>query len=148
MSNDAAHAFLEEFNVATPPTMPLERALEREVYQVIVLLTPAQEHLLLNCANHLTTTRWHPGFLDAMPPNGGKDTGIGKVLEHLGLTPEQAMAFGDGENDISMLEYAGIGVAMGNSSDKVKASADYVTSTVDEDGIARAVEHFAHLFRL
>ena len=80
MSNDAAHAFLEEFNVATPPTMPLERALEREIYQVIVLLSPQWEHLLLDRAGHLTTTRWHPGFLDALAPGGGKASGVQSVL--------------------------------------------------------------------
>ena len=52
------------------------------------------------------------------------------------------MAFGDGENDISMLEFAGIGVAMGNAGDEVKAIADYVTDSVDDDGIEKALVHF------
>ena len=52
------------------------------------------------------------------------------------------MAFGDGENDMEMLRFAGIGVAMGNSSDPVKAAADYVTDTVDNDGIEKALRHF------
>ena len=50
------------------------------------------------------------------------------------------------ENDVEMLQFVNIGVAMGNSSDKVKACADYVTGTVDEDGVAKAIEHFADLF--
>ena len=53
------------------------------------------------------------------------------------------MAFGDGGNDIPMLRHAGIGVAMGNAQDDVKASADYVTASVDEDGIRKALQHFA-----
>ena len=142
MSNDAARAFLEEFNVATPPTMPLERALEREVYQVIVLLSPQQEHLLLDRASHLTTTRWHPGFLDALAPGGGKATGVQAVLEHLGLTPDEAMAFGDGGNDISMLQLARIGVATGNAGDHVKAAADHVCPPVQEQGVLEALKHF------
>ena len=52
------------------------------------------------------------------------------------------MAIGDGENDIGMISYAGIGVAMGNASDEVKNAADYVTDTVDEDGLANALRHF------
>ena len=52
------------------------------------------------------------------------------------------MAFGDGENDMEMLRYVGIGVAMGNASDAVKAAADYVTDTVDDDGIEKALRHF------
>lgn len=142
MSNNAAHAFLEEFNVATPPTMPLERALEREIYQVIVLLTPQQEHLLLDRAVHLSTTRWHPGFLDALAPGGGKDSGMKAVLTHLGLTPDEVMAFGDGGNDISMLRFAHIGVATGNAGDHVKAAADYVCPSVEQQGVLDALRHF------
>ena len=52
------------------------------------------------------------------------------------------MAFGDGGNDVSMLRYAGIGVAMGNANDDVKAHADYVTTSIDEDGVANALKHF------
>lgn len=142
MSNGAARAFLEEFNVATPPTMPLERALEREIYQVIVLLSPRQEHLLLDRANHLTTTRWHPGFLDALAPGGGKATGVQAVLDHLGLTADEVMAFGDGGNDISMLQLASVGVATGNAGDHVKAAADYVCPPVEEQGVLEAFRHF------
>ena len=52
------------------------------------------------------------------------------------------MAFGDGGNDISMLRHVGIGVAMGNARDEVKAAADYVTASVDEDGVAKALRKF------
>ena len=52
------------------------------------------------------------------------------------------MAFGDGENDIQMLKFAGVGIAMGNADDEVKAAADYVTDSVDENGIEKALRHF------
>ena len=52
------------------------------------------------------------------------------------------MAFGDGGNDSGMLRHAGIGVAMGNANEEVKAAADYVTTSVDEDGIYKALKHF------
>ena len=52
------------------------------------------------------------------------------------------MAFGDGGNDIGMLRHAGIGVAMGNANDDVKNAADYITTSVDENGIAHALKHF------
>ncbi len=52
------------------------------------------------------------------------------------------MAFGDGENDLTMLRHAGIGVAMGSASDFVKSQADYTTGTVDEDGVFSALRHF------
>lgn len=68
-----------------------------------------------------------------------KQNGINQIISHFGIRLEETMAFGDGGNDISMLRHAGIGVAMGNANDEVKASADYVTTSVDEDGIANAL---------
>jgi len=73
---------------------------------------------------------------------GGKDVGIRAICEHLGISQGETMAFGDGENDVSMIRYAHIGVAMGNASDFVKAQADFVAGDVDADGLAGAVEHF------
>lgn len=55
---------------------------------------------------------------------------------------KKTMAFGDGGNDISMLRHAAIGVAMGNANDDVKETADYITTSVDEDGIQKALKHF------
>ena len=59
--------------------------------------------------------------------------------EHCQMT---LLAFGDGENDLTMLRHAGIGVAMGSASDFVKSQADYTTGTVDEDGVIAALRHF------
>ena len=86
--------------------------------------------------------RWHPDFTDMIPADGGKPRGIRCFMERHGFTREQTMAFGDGGNDIAMLRFAGIGVAMGNANDEVKASADYVTDDVDHDGIMNALRHF------
>lgn len=69
-----------------------------------------------------------------------KATGIKLFLEHLGLEREDSIAIGDGPNDLQMMEYAGIGVAMGNAKAEVKALADMVTSDVTEDGIYHAFE--------
>jgi len=62
--------------------------------------------------------------------------------EIMGLKPENVMAIGDNFNDKEMLQYAGIGIAMGNAPDNLKKVADYVTSSVDEDGVAQAIAHF------
>ena len=117
-------------------------ALGREIYQAVTFLSLEQEHLLLDRAPHLKTTRWHPNFLDVIPPIGGKDLGMDAILDHFGIPVENCMAFGDGENDLSMLVHAGIGVAMGTASDAVKAQADYAAPSVDEDGIAHTLSHF------
>lgn len=72
-----------------------------------------------------------------------KASGIRRLAEHWGIAMEETMAFGDGANDIPMLETAGIGVAMGNShNDEVRNSADYITTSIEEDGVYRALVHF------
>lgn len=68
-----------------------------------------------------------------------KGAGILRLAAHLGLKPEETMGIGDGDNDITMLEKAGVGVAMGNAEAEVKAAADYVTLTNREDGVAHAI---------
>ena len=64
------------------------------------------------------------------------------MLDYFGISLEESMAFGDGGNDIPMLKHVGIGVAMGNAEDEVKQAADYVTDSVDENGIEKALWHF------
>jgi cof family protein len=64
------------------------------------------------------------------------------MSKHLGISLEECIAFGDGGNDMTILQTAGIGVAMGNAYEGVKAVADYVTTSIDEDGIRNAFIHF------
>ena len=104
-----------------------------------------EEHKLFELAPMLNHTRWCDDFLDVIPETGGKDTGMQAVMDHLGITREEVMAFGDGENDLSMLRHAGIGVAMGSGTELLKAEADYVTGTPDEDGVLSALKHFGIL---
>ncbi|MGN0158828.1 MAG: Cof-type HAD-IIB family hydrolase [Brotaphodocola sp.] len=71
-----------------------------------------------------------------------KGEGILRLAAHLGIEPEATMGFGDGENDLSMMQKAGLGVAMANGEEIVKNAADYVTAHNDEDGVAQAIEKF------
>ena len=146
--NDFVEKACSYANMAVPRLAEPEEAFRFPIYQIHCYGAPGVEVELLRRTTGLTATRWSPNFADVFPAGGGKDRGIEALCRHLGIAREETIAFGDGENDISMLEYAGIGVAMGNASDNVKSHADYVTGTVDEDGIASAVEHFAPLFRL
>ena len=82
---------------------------------------------------------------DMIPIDGGKPKGIEKYLEYTNAKLEETMAFGDGENDVDMLEYVNIGVAMGNANDVVKNSANYVTDDCDKEGIYKALVHFGIL---
>jgi len=81
-------------------------------------------------------------YLEIVPAGVGKGPALEKVAHRLGIEREAIMAVGDAENDIDMIRYAGIGVAMGQASDMVKHAADYVTKPVQEDGAAYAITHW------
>ena len=83
-----------------------------------------------------------PRDLEVMAGGIDKGEGLRFLLDRLGVAPDQAMALGDGGSDLPMLRLAGIGVAMGNSTQAVKDGADWVTSSCDENGVARAIEKF------
>lgn len=87
--------------------------------------------------NHMYST---PYFFEFTPLGVDKGHAMVASFPKLGLDPADAIAFGDARNDITMLEWAGTGVAMGNADDETKAAADFVTRTNDEDGIAWALE--------
>lgn len=90
----------------------------------------------------LSIYRSEPYFLEIMPKNIDKANSLSKLLSHLGMQKEEMIACGDGFNDLSMIKYAGLGVAMGNAQAIVKESANYVTLTNDEDGVASVVDEF------
>ena len=81
-------------------------------------------------------------FPDVIPKGSSKQVGVDKMLDYFGISLDESMAFGDGGNDVLMLKHVGIGVAMGNAEDEVKRAADYVTDSVDEDGVEKALRHF------
>ena len=110
--------------------------------QITPFLTEDQEHTILPHVPGTTSARWYPAFCDLTSATADKANGIRAIAEHLGINISETMAFGDGGNDLTMLRAAGVGVAMGNALDEVKAHADYITSSVDEDGITNALKHF------
>lgn len=83
-----------------------------------------------------------PYFLEIMPQHVDKAYSLGKLLDHVGLTRKQMICCGDGFNDLSMIRYAGLGVAMANAQESVKESADFITGSNDEDGIVTVIEKF------
>ena len=92
------------------------------------------------CIPNCRAVRWTPVFADIIPKTGGKAVGIEAMLNHLGLDFSQCAAFGDGGNDIEMLQAAGIGVAMGGSVKEVIQAADFTTRPLEEDGVEYALE--------
>ncbi len=115
---------------------------DKAFFQLTPFINAEEEAIILPAVPHCEMGRWHPAFADVTAKGNTKQNGIDQIIRHFGIKLEEAMAFGDGGNDISMLRHAGIGVAMGNANDDVKAVADYVTTSVDENGIANALKHF------
>ncbi len=129
-------------NFPQPPVLPLREAAKGEIFQLIAFFTKEQERTIMAVMPRCEATRWNPLFSDVVPKGSSKQVGLDKVLDYFGIPLEESMAFGDGGNDILMLKHAGIGVAMGNAENDVKQAADYVTDSVDEDGIEKALRHF------
>ena len=88
----------------------------------------------------LTVVQTAAFYLEVIPKRINKGQGIRDICKVLGMCPAEVISFGDAANDIPMLEVAGMGVAMGNASGEVKAAADMVTLSNNEDGIAAALE--------
>ena len=99
-----------------------------------------EQHWEKRLAGTLDAFRSEPYFLEVVPCGVNKANTLGALLEHLGVTREEVIAVGDGVCDVTMLQLAGMGVAMGHSQDSGKVCADYVTASNEEDGVALAVE--------
>ena len=106
------------------------------------IITAEEEAEVMPCLSSCESSRWYPAFADVTAKGVDKGEGVKSVAKYCGFSISEVMAFGDGGNDTNMLKVAGIGVAMGNAGDSLKKVADYVTTTVDDDGIRRALEHF------
>ena len=83
-----------------------------------------------------------PYFLEFFSSNVSKAAAVGKVCEINGISPDEVIAIGDAPNDLSMLEFAGLGVAMENALDEVKAAVSTVTKSNDDDGVAEVIERY------
>lgn len=136
--------FYENLKVNKLPETTFEQAIQgKEIYQITPFITVEQEKEYMPLLSSCESGRWYPAFVDITAKGNTKQRGIDEIIRYFGIRLEETMSFGDGGNDSGMLAHAGIGVAMGNATDAVKQHADYVTSSVDEDGIANALRHFS-----
>lgn len=106
------------------------------------LMLKAEEELVEKLGDRMDIFRSAPFFLELVPKGIDKAKSLTRLLTKINLTPADLIAFGDGYNDLSMLKLAGMGVAMENAAPEVRAEADYVTLSNEEDGIAAALTHF------
>ncbi|RKD27506.1 hypothetical protein SAMN02745883_00595 [Caminicella sporogenes DSM 14501] len=97
---------------------------------------------ILNKEKTIEVRKSLTNMLDIMNSGVSKGNAVKKLADSLGIKREEIIAVGDNENDISMIEYAGLGVAMANAEEKVKKIADYITDTNDNDGVAKVIYKF------
>lgn len=117
--------------VATQPVLQMCPYIDADIERVIMPQLP-----------ECVASRWIETFMDINLRGVDKSVGIRKVMEYYGFTLSEAMAFGDGGNDVPMVRDAGVGVAMGNACEELKSVADYITLSVDDDGIEYALRHY------
>lgn len=135
----------ERVDLDIPPIEDISRALCADIYQVVPYVSMEEEKLIMSSMPHCSISRWSDTVADIIPADGCKRVGVEKMLKHFQISPSECMAVGDGENDVDMLKYAGIGVAMGNAQSSVKAAANYITDDIEKGGLCEALRHFGLL---
>ena len=127
-------AIRETNDFLTDITLPVAKCL------IVGKLIPVESELCIRLQGKINVFRSEPYFLELVPQGIDKALSLSVLLENIGMTREEVIAIGDGYNDLSMIKFAGMGIAMGNAQEPVKKAADYITLTNDEDGVAEAIE--------
>lgn len=113
-----------------------------EVYQIVALLGEDKMDAYEGHFPEFRFVRWHEFGIDVLPQNGSKAETLKVVSEKYDFKREDIIAFGDGNNDMEMLQYAGVGVAMGNAKEELKAVSDFVTLSNNEGGICYGLKEY------
>ncbi len=143
--SEHVQAFADHVDIPVPPVRPIDPSLT-EPQKICLYISPEDEDRLLGgLRKHTYSARNTEHLIDLIPQGVGKDSGIREICSSLGIDPKETMAFGDGENDLSMMAQAGISIAMGNADECVKASADHITDSSEDGGITKALKHFGLL---
>jgi Cof subfamily protein (haloacid dehalogenase superfamily) len=121
--------------------------LEEPPTKLVVIEDPdvldgLKQRMLERFAGRLYISKSLPYFLEFASPDVTKAAGLDFLAEHLGFSRERTVAFGDGENDIELVDWAGYGIAVANADDRVKEVADFICPPVDEEGVAQVLEAF------
>ena len=127
--------YYEVANLVLTVTEDFDEACKEDVYQVMLSARETDPTTVADGVPGVKAVFSWPRAVDVIPADSGKEVGIHKILEYFGIPVSQSLAFGDGNNDISMLQTVGTGVAMGNATDRLKAVADDICGTAAEDGI-------------
>lgn len=128
-----AHNFLTELKLPVPKCLIVGDPTQ---------LLQVESELSIRLQGRINVFRSEPYFLELVPQGIDKALSLAVLLEKTQIQREEIMAIGDGYNDLSMIRFAGFGIAMENAQVPVKIAADYITLSNDEDGVAEAIERF------
>lgn len=106
------------------------------------ILDKAIENLPSDVYEKYTVVKSAPYFLEFLNKDANKGEGVKALANHLNISPKEIICIGDAGNDVHMIEFAGLGVAMGNAFEEVKEIADYITKSNENDGVAKVIEKF------
>lgn len=137
--NEVGLKLRNQLEFEMPPVVDIDQMRNHTAYQIIAIMPGEMDEEVGRLLPHCRLPRWHPYFTDIVAHDNSKARGMEAICRHFGIGQSETLAFGDGANDIEMLEWAGIGVAMGNADDSVKAHADRITTDVDNEGIENIV---------
>ncbi len=112
-----------------------EERCHDEIYKMMLSCNKSEHEKIMAGADGAKITYWWDKAVDIIPAATGKGIAVEKILDYYGFSKDEAIAFGDGENDMEMLEAVGTGIAMDNAMDSVKAIANYVCGSAAEDGV-------------
>ncbi len=130
-------------NLPVPKLVDINNVQVESILQANIFLGPEEEDAFMHAVMpNSVASRWTPLFADVNPAGQSKKVGIDTFCDYFGIALRETMAFGDGGNDITMLQHVQVGVAMGNANMEVKEIADFITDDVDSDGIWNALRHF------
>jgi len=130
-------------NLPVPKLVDINNVDIHSILQTNIFLGPEEEEeFMKKVMPNSVASRWTPLFADVNPLGQSKKVGINVFCDYFGIDIAETMAFGDGGNDITMLQHVQLGIAMGNANPEVKEIADFITDDVDNDGIWNALKHF------
>jgi Cof subfamily protein (haloacid dehalogenase superfamily) len=142
-----ARQYADFQHIELHPVGDLLEWLEEPPTKLVVIGDPEvldglKERMVERFDGRLYISKSLPYFLEFAAPSVTKAAGLDFLAEHVGFARERTVAFGDGENDIELVDWAGYGVAVANAHELVKEVADYVCPSVDEEGVAQVLEAF------
>ncbi|MCG3178805.1 MAG: 5-amino-6-(5-phospho-D-ribitylamino)uracil phosphatase YitU [Phycisphaerae bacterium] len=144
---DAAQAAAQGWTLKPDCIAPLDEILGQPVTKLMFLAPPEaaialEERLNARFGQQLAVARVDEAIVQVMHPRAGKSAALSLVADLYDVDRDQVMAIGDALNDLGMIQWAGLGIAVHNAHPRVRQAADYITASNDEDGVAEAIEMF------